>query len=122
MQGFRLAAVISAVVPLGLASMTGSLALADSVGLAFAVAASTFCPLLVLGIWWRGLTDAGAIAGMATGAVLCGGAWWPGPCWVPAGPRRAGAARRLDGADRVRRDGPGLAGHPTGCRGASPGS
>ena len=23
---------------------------------AFAVAASTFCPLLVLGIWWRGLT------------------------------------------------------------------
>ena len=28
------------------------------VGLAFAVAASSFCPLLVLGIWWRGLTDA----------------------------------------------------------------
>jgi len=35
--------------------------------LAFAVAASTFCPLLVLGIWWRRLTDVGALAGMLLG-------------------------------------------------------
>jgi Na+(H+)/acetate symporter ActP len=40
------------------------------VGLAFAVAASSFCPLLVLGIWWRGLTWIGA----ATGLVVGGGA------------------------------------------------
>ena len=73
-QGFRRAAVISAVVPLGIASMTGSLALAGSVGMVFAFTASTICPVLLLGIWWRGLTDAGAIAGMVTGAVLCGGA------------------------------------------------
>ena len=37
------------------------------VGLAFAVAASSFCPLLVLGIWWRGLTDVGAAAGVLVG-------------------------------------------------------
>jgi cation/acetate symporter len=37
------------------------------VGLAFAVAASSFCPLLVLGIWWRGLTSAGAAAGIIAG-------------------------------------------------------
>jgi Na+(H+)/acetate symporter ActP len=37
------------------------------VGLAFAVAASSFCPLLVLGIWWRGLTWAGAAAGLVVG-------------------------------------------------------
>jgi len=37
------------------------------VGLAFAVAASSFCPLLVLGIWWRGLTDVGAVAGVLAG-------------------------------------------------------
>jgi Na+(H+)/acetate symporter ActP len=37
------------------------------VGLAFAVAASSFCPLLVLGIWWRGLTDVGAAAGVLAG-------------------------------------------------------
>lgn len=73
-KGFRRAAVISAVVPLGIASMTGSLALAGSVGLVFAFTASTICPVLLLGIWWRGLTDTGAIAGMVTGAVLCGGA------------------------------------------------
>ena len=37
------------------------------VGLAFAVAASSFCPLLVLGIWWRGLTARGAAAGVLAG-------------------------------------------------------
>ncbi|KQR00562.1 transporter [Arthrobacter sp. Leaf141] len=72
--GFRLAAVLSAVVPLGFAFMTDSLALAGSVGLVFAFTASTVCPVLLLGIWWRGLTDVGAIAGMATGGLLCGGA------------------------------------------------
>jgi Na+(H+)/acetate symporter ActP len=35
-----------------------------------AVAASTFCPLLVLGIWWRGLTARGAAAGVLVGGVL----------------------------------------------------
>jgi cation/acetate symporter len=33
------------------------------------MAASTFCPLLLLGIWWRRLTDAGAIAGLLAGGV-----------------------------------------------------
>ena len=48
---------------LGLALLAGTLPLTQVVGLAFAVAASTFCPLLVLGIWWRGLTATGATAG-----------------------------------------------------------
>jgi cation/acetate symporter len=39
------------------------------VGLAFAVAASTFAPLLILGVWWRALSTIGAIAGLLTGAV-----------------------------------------------------
>jgi Na+(H+)/acetate symporter ActP len=43
--------------------------LADTVGLVFAVAASTFCPLLVLGIWWRRLTVTGALAGLAVGGL-----------------------------------------------------
>lgn len=73
-RGFRLAAVLSAVVPLAVALMTDSLALAGSVGMVFAFTASTLCPLLLLGIWWRGLTAAGAVCGMLTGAVLCGGA------------------------------------------------
>ncbi|MGP3972223.1 sodium/solute symporter [Streptomyces sp. 6N223] len=58
------------------------------VGWAFAVAASTFCPLLVLGIWWRGLTVAGAAAGLATGVCAATGAALastladPGAGWV----------------------------------------
>ncbi|THJ67766.1 cation acetate symporter [Arthrobacter echini] len=72
--GFRRAALLSALVPLGFALLTDSTALAGSVGSVFAFTASTICPLLLLGIWWRGLTDAGAVAGMLTGAVLCGGA------------------------------------------------
>jgi Na+(H+)/acetate symporter ActP len=44
------------------------------VGLAFAVAASSFCPLLVLGIWWRRLTDVGAAAGILAGGGAAMGA------------------------------------------------
>ncbi|MEV7605487.1 cation acetate symporter [Paenarthrobacter sp. NPDC089322] len=82
-RGFRLAALLAAVVPLGFAFMTDSLALAGSVGLVFAFTASTICPVLLLGIWWRGLTDAGAIAGMITGALLCGGAMVSGTLMGP---------------------------------------
>ncbi len=73
-RGFRVATLLAAAVPLAFAFTTDSMALAGSVGLVFAFTASTICPVLVLGIWWRGLSDAGAIAGMLTGAVLCGGA------------------------------------------------
>ena len=72
--GFRLSAVLAAVVPLAIALLTESSALAGSIGTVFAFTASTLCPLLVLGIWWRRLTAPGAGAGMLTGAVLCGGA------------------------------------------------
>ncbi|HEY3241282.1 MAG TPA: cation acetate symporter [Acidimicrobiia bacterium] len=44
------------------------------VGWAFAIAASSFCPLLVLGIWWRRLTAAGAGAGLLVGGGLASGA------------------------------------------------
>jgi cation/acetate symporter len=39
------------------------------VGWAFAIAASTFCPLLVLGIWWRRLTRVGCLAGLLFGGL-----------------------------------------------------
>ncbi|MCQ2001878.1 sodium/solute symporter [Arthrobacter zhaoxinii] len=72
--GFRVSAVLAAVVPLAIALLTESSALAGSIGTVFAFTASTLCPLLVLGIWWRRLTASGAGAGMLTGALLCGGA------------------------------------------------
>src|SRR4029077_5664738 len=69
-RDFRRSAMVAGVVPLLLALQAGSLGLAAVVGLAFAVAAATFCPLLVLGIWWPRLTDAGAVAGLAAGGAL----------------------------------------------------
>ncbi|HEX2914079.1 MAG TPA: cation acetate symporter [Chloroflexia bacterium] len=40
------------------------------VGWAFAIAASSFFPMLVLGTWWKGLTRFGAAAGMLAGGLL----------------------------------------------------
>jgi len=74
---FRVAAVIAVVVPLAVALAVPSVGVARAVGLAFAVAASTFCPLLLLGIWWRGLTDVGAVTGMLAGGLGSGaGVMW----------------------------------------------
>jgi Na+(H+)/acetate symporter ActP len=69
---FRIAAALSLVVPLALALTVTRLDFAMTVPLVFAVAAATFCPLLVLGIWWRGLTATGAIAGVVVGGGLSG--------------------------------------------------
>ncbi len=69
-RDFRRAAVVAAAVALALALAASSLPIGQVVGLAFAMAASTFCPLLVLGIWWRGLTPPGAAAGLIVGGGL----------------------------------------------------
>ncbi len=69
---FRVAAVIAVTVPFVAAVLMPNVGVARAVGLAFAVAASTFCPLLVLGIWWRRLTDVGATAGLLAGFVGSG--------------------------------------------------
>ncbi|MFG3423079.1 cation acetate symporter [Micromonospora sp. NPDC048063] len=73
-RGFRLATVIAGGVPAVLALNLAGLDVSQVVGLAFAVAASSFCPLLVLGIWWRGLTDLGAAAGILVGGGAAVGA------------------------------------------------
>lgn len=39
------------------------------VALAFTVAASTFAPIFILGIWWRRMTEKGAIAGLVLGLL-----------------------------------------------------
>jgi cation/acetate symporter len=71
-RAFQAAAVVAVVVPLLLAVVADGVGVARAVGLAFAVAASTFCPLLVLGIWWRRLTAIGAICGLLVGGALSG--------------------------------------------------
>lgn len=71
---FRVAAATAVAVTLVLTISSIGLPVAKSVELAFAVAASTFFPLLFLGIWWKGVTSAGAMAGMLAGGILSTGA------------------------------------------------
>lgn len=52
---------------LGLMVKTASIG--HLVALAFTVAASTFTPIFILGIWWRGMTEKGAIAGLTIGLL-----------------------------------------------------
>jgi Na+(H+)/acetate symporter ActP len=67
-SGFRLSALITMAVPLVLAWLTCAPQSTALITLAFAVAASSLCPLLVLGVWWWRLTPAGAVAGVVAGA------------------------------------------------------
>lgn len=64
---FRLGAVLAVTVPLCGTMLVSGVPVADAVGMAFAVSASSFCPLLVLGIWWRRLTPPGVMAGLLLG-------------------------------------------------------
>ncbi|MBA8827579.1 Na+(H+)/acetate symporter ActP [Saccharopolyspora lacisalsi] len=69
-RDFRVTVAVASVVPTLLALVLVERDISETVGLAFAMAASTFFPLLVLGIWWRGLTAAGAVSGLLTGSAL----------------------------------------------------
>lgn len=68
-RSFRVAALACAVVPLAVFFVTVPNGLTTSVGLAFVVAASSLSPVLLLGVWWRGLSASGALAGMMTGGL-----------------------------------------------------
>ncbi len=68
----RLAALTCVLPPLALALAADNVPIATSVTFAFALAASTFCPLLVLGIWWPRLTRHGAVAGLVGGGLAAG--------------------------------------------------
>jgi Na+(H+)/acetate symporter ActP len=64
---FRMSAALLGVFATFAGLVVGSIAINVLVGWAFAIAASSFCPLLLLGIWWRRLTWIGALCGLALG-------------------------------------------------------
>ena len=83
---FQIAAAAAVTVPFVGALLVPNVGVARVVGLAFAVAASTFCPLLLLGIWWRGLTPVGATAGLIAGFVGSGASVvWTLGGWTASG-------------------------------------
>lgn len=69
-RGFRIGATLALVLPIFAALVTTDLALAGAVAMVFTFTASSLAPIVLLAIWWRGLTVRGAIIGMLTGATL----------------------------------------------------
>ncbi len=67
---FKVAAVLIGVVSMALGFLVESFDIALMVGWAFAIAACSYFPLLLLGSWWPGLTKVGAGGGMLAGGLL----------------------------------------------------
>lgn len=65
----RLSSLVIGLLGIPLGFVAENLQIAVLVGLAFAIAASTFFPVLVMGVWWPKMTKNGAIAGLLTGIV-----------------------------------------------------
>ncbi len=66
-RGFRQGALIAGSVAVLIGLPSQRFAINVLVGWTFTIAASSFCPLLLLGIWWRRFSAVGAAAGMIVG-------------------------------------------------------
>jgi cation/acetate symporter len=67
---FKVAAVVFGAIAMALGMAVESFDINMMVGWAFAIAAASYFPLLLLGSWWRGLTKYGAAIGMLSGGLL----------------------------------------------------
>ncbi|MBG0789074.1 MAG: cation acetate symporter [Desulfovibrionaceae bacterium] len=65
----RIASILIGLLGIPLGFWAESMQIAILVGLAFATAASTFFPVLVMGVWWPKMTKNGACAGLLVGIV-----------------------------------------------------
>src|SRR5579871_5000605 len=70
LRAFKIAAILFGAISMVLGLLVESFDIAMLVGWAFAIAAASYFPLLLLGSWWRGLTRQGAAIGMLTGGLL----------------------------------------------------
>ena len=66
---FRIAAGAGVLAPFVVAISAAPVGISSAVSHAFAIAAATFAPLLILGVWWPPLTAKGAAAGVAVGGL-----------------------------------------------------
>lgn len=74
LTAFKFSAVGVGAVATGLGLLAEGWDIATLVGWAFAIAAASYFPLLLLGAWWRGLTAKGAATGMLVGGLASLGA------------------------------------------------
>ncbi|AKT51140.1 sodium/solute symporter [Arsenicicoccus sp. oral taxon 190] len=89
LHSFRIAAALAVVVPLMVVPFVAHVGVNTVVIAIFAVTASTFAPLLVLGVWWPRLSRAGTLASIGVGATLAVGATALGIAGVGEGWPRA---------------------------------
>jgi cation/acetate symporter len=71
-KGFQMGACIAGVLAICAGLTVKHVDINQLVSWTFALAASSFCPLLMLGIWWRRLSFWGAIAGLSVGTGSAG--------------------------------------------------
>ncbi|MGC4045525.1 MAG: cation acetate symporter [Armatimonas sp.] len=71
---FKIAAVVIGVISMLLGLLVETFDIAMLVGWAFAIAAASYFPLLLMGAWWKKLTMTGAAVGMLGGGLLSLGA------------------------------------------------
>jgi len=87
-RAFRLSALLFAGIGVAGSVLVEHFDISVLVGWAFAIAASSFFPLLVLGIWWPRLNLLGAALGATVGAVAATAAivtTMVGAAWAPVG-------------------------------------
>ncbi len=70
LAAFKVCAILVGFVAILLGTQVEKLEINFMVGQAFAIAASSYFPLLFMSIWWRGMTLIGAAAGMLGGGLL----------------------------------------------------
>lgn len=70
LRAFKVAAILFGSVAMVLGYLVETFDINMMVGWAFAIAAASYFPLLLLGSWWRGLTKYGAAVGMLSGGLL----------------------------------------------------
>lgn len=66
----KLGAVVLTVIALAASVWLKDQNVAILVAMCFGIAASTFAPVLILSVWWKGLTKEGVIAGLLVGLVV----------------------------------------------------
>jgi cation/acetate symporter len=70
LSAFKFAAIITGAVAILLGTLVENFEINFMVGQAFAIAASSYFPLLFMSAWWRGMTMKGAATGMLGGGLL----------------------------------------------------
>jgi Na+(H+)/acetate symporter ActP len=69
LRTFKIAAAFGGAIAMGLGLLVENFDINMLVGWAFAIGASSYFPLLLMGAWWSRLTKAGAVAGMLGGGA-----------------------------------------------------